>query len=115
MKKGQILETRDYDLFELHNINRDVDKNKLTLAVIHLLRAVNDEREKSTVIEKLDTASESKKALAKMLRSYGSLEYAHRRAQDFVAKAIASLADLKESDAKDALIETAGFIAGRAI
>jgi len=96
-------------------LGSDVDKNKLTLAVIHLLRVVSNGREKSTVIEKLDTASESKEALAKMLRSYGSLEYAHRRAQDFVTKAIASLADLKESDAKDALVETAGFIAGRAI
>jgi geranylgeranyl pyrophosphate synthase len=48
-----------------------------------------------------------------MLKSYGSLEYAHSRAREFVAKAIQLLAGLKESDAKDALIETARFIIGR--
>lgn len=91
---------------------RDVDKNKLTLAVIHLLRAV-DEGEKSAVKSKVNGRWENKEALAEMLSRYGSLEYAHSLAQEFVAKAIASLTDLKESDAKDALIETAGFVAGR--
>ena len=49
-----------------------------------------------------------------MLRRYGSLEYARSRVQQFVARAIASLTALKESDAKDALIETAEFAANRA-
>ena len=92
----------------------DVDKNKLTLAVIHLLRAV-ERGEKSAVIEMLKTPGESKKALAEMLGSYGSLEYAHGRAQEFVAKAVQALVSLKESDAKDALIEAARFVAGRMI
>ncbi len=95
-------------------LGSDVDKNKLTLAVIHLLGEV-DEREKSNVRSKLNAWGENKELLAEMLRSYGSLEYAHSCAQEFVAKAIGSLAGLKESDAKDALIETAGFIADRVI
>jgi len=95
-------------------LGSDVDKNKMTLAVIHLLKAVG-ESEKSIVKSKLNARGESNEALAEMLRSYGSLEYAHSRVQEFVAKAIASLTDLKESDAKDALIETAKFIAGRAV
>ncbi|MBA7690062.1 Heptaprenyl diphosphate synthase component 2 [subsurface metagenome] len=92
----------------------DVDKNKLTLAVIHLLRAV-DEGEKSAVKGKVNSRWENKEALAEMLRRYGSLEYARSRAQQFVTKAIASLTGLKESDAKEALIETAKFIGCRAI
>jgi len=92
----------------------DVDKNKLTLAVIHLLRAV-DEGEKSAVKGKVNGRWENKEALAEMLRRYGSLEYARSRAQQFVTKAIASLTGLKESDAKEALIETAKFIGCRAI
>ncbi len=95
-------------------LGSDVNKNKLTLATIHLLRAV-DESGKSGVTEMLNSPGESKKALVEMLRSYGSLGYAHGRAQDFVAKAIASLAGLKESDAKDALLETAKFVGRRAI
>lgn len=95
-------------------LGSDVDKNKLTLPVIHLLRAV-DESEKSTVKSIVNTAGQSKKALAELLTSHGSLEYAHSRAQEFVAKAIAALADFKESSAKEALIETAKFIERRAI
>ena len=95
-------------------LGSDVDKNKLTLAVIHLLRVVERE-EKSAVIEMLNASGESKEALVEMLRSYGSLEYAHGCAQKFVAKAVRALVSLKESDAKDALIEAARFVAGRMI
>ena len=95
-------------------LGSDVDKNKLTLAVIHLLRAV-EEREKSFLIKEMNTSGQSKDALVEMLRSYGSLEYAYSRAQEFVAKAIAALAGLRESCAKEALIETARFIGRRGI
>jgi octaprenyl-diphosphate synthase len=92
----------------------DVSKHKLTLAVIHLLGAVEN-REKSAVTSKLSAVGEGKGELAEMLSRYGSLGYAHRRAQEFVAKAIASLAGLKESDAKGTLIETAKFMVSRAV
>jgi len=93
-------------------LGSDVDKNKLTLAVIHLLRTVGN-RESSVVKNKLAAAGESRQGLAEMLKSYGSLEYAHSRAREFVAKAIQSLAGLKESRARDALIETARFVSDR--
>jgi octaprenyl-diphosphate synthase len=92
----------------------DVDKNKLTLATIHLLREM-DETEKPAIINELNAEQEGKGALAEMLRSYGSLEYAQNRAQEFVAKAVRALAGFKDSDAKEALIETAKFAANRAI
>jgi len=95
-------------------LGSDVDKNKLTLAVIHLLTEL-DENEKTAVKTKLSTKGEDRGALVEMLRRYGSLAYAHSRAQNFVAKAIASLSSLKESDAKEALIETARFAGERAI
>ena len=105
----------------------DADKNKLTLAVIHLLATAN-KKEKDAVrnflCTKPDTSSITqqalrdtqyeKKSLAKMLRSHGSLEYAQNQAHEFVAKAILSLANVKESGAKDGLIEIAGFVAARA-
>ena len=93
-------------------LGSDVDKNKLTLAVIHLLR-VADKKEKSVIISKLSAEGENKAAFAEMLRAYGSLEYARSRAQEFIAKAIAAIDDLKDSDAKEALIETAKFMASR--
>ncbi len=147
-------------------LGSDIDKNKLTLAVIHLLRAL-DEREKSAVINSylvspvrgtalggnpnsitrnnmIQTPLEvnrqlltgqkgevsngvnreayperdarcEKESLAEMLGRFGSLEYAHSRAQEFVTKAMDALTDLKKGEAKDALIETAKFIGQRAI
>lgn len=92
----------------------DVDKSKLTLAVIHLLREVG-ETEKPAITNELNEAGDRKDVLAEMLRSYGSLEYAQNRAQEFVAKAVGVLAGFRNSDAKEALIKTAKFVANRAI
>jgi len=98
-------------------LGSDADKNKPTLAVIHLLRAV-DEEEKSVVIDSYlerKNTQYDKPALVEMLSHYGSLEYARNRAQEFVAGAVRALVGLQESDAKKALIETAKFMASRAI
>ena len=93
-------------------LGSDVDRTKLTLAVIHLLKMV-DEREKGAVIEKLSTPGQNKKALTEMLSSSGSLEYAFRRAEEFAAKGVHALADFEKNEARDALIETADFMAGK--
>jgi geranylgeranyl pyrophosphate synthase len=123
----------------------DIDNNKLTLAVIHLLR-IMDEREKNAVINSyledpvgssitgnnmIDKGENSngvsrevclkrdarceKERLAEMLGRMGSLEYAYSRAQEFVAQALDALTELGEGKAKDALIETAKFFGRRAI
>ncbi len=93
----------------------DVNKNKLTLAIIHLLRMADDE-DRQKVHEALkQTAGAGKDILLKMLRHHGSLEYAHSQAQEFLNKALSALTGLKQSRAKEALIETAKFMANRAI
>ncbi|MDD5326215.1 MAG: polyprenyl synthetase family protein [Phycisphaerae bacterium] len=89
-------------------LGSDVDKNKLTLAVIHLLGTI-DEKKRASVIDSLC----NKAGMIEMLKSSGSLEYAHDKAQEFVTKAIAQLAGLKEGEAKNALIETARLIGQR--
>lgn len=93
----------------------DVNKHKLTLPMIHLLAAVDD-REKETIInsylERKDVRYD-KCALVEILSRYGSLEYARSRAQQFITRAVQALTTLKDSDAKDALIETAKFMACR--
>jgi len=90
-------------------LGSDVSKRKLTLAIIHLLGAVEDP---APIRQSLSSIGAG---LAEMLRCYGSLEYARGRAQEFVARAVGALAGLKESDAKGALIETARFMASRAV
>ncbi|MFC1738241.1 polyprenyl synthetase family protein [Planctomycetota bacterium] len=94
-------------------LGSDVSKNKLTLALIHLLKTV-DEKKRQSLKRKLSAAEENKQTLKKMLGRFGSLEYAQKRARHFAAKAVESLAGLKQSGAKDALIQTAGLIAARA-
>ena len=96
-------------------LGSDVDKHKLTLAMIHLLRAVDESKKESVInsyLERKDVHYD-KDALTKMLDRYGSLEYAHGRAQEFVTRAVGALGNLKESEAKNALIETAKFMACR--
>jgi len=96
-------------------LGSDVDKQKLTLALIHLLKAV-DEEEKNNIINSFLDRKDSqydKHALVEILNRHGSLEYARSRAREFVATAKQSLADLKQSDSKEALIETAEFMVDR--
>lgn len=81
-------------------VGSDVDKNKLTLPVIHLLR-VADDSEREEVYNVLNIADGGGRGkLLKMLRSHGSFEYAHKQAQEFVTKAVHALADFGESDDK---------------
>ena len=96
-------------------IGSDVDKHKLTLALIHLLKVV-DEKEKNNIINSFLDREDSqydKHALVEILNRHGSLEYARSRAREFVTNAKQALGGLKQSDFKDALIETAEFMVDR--
>jgi octaprenyl-diphosphate synthase len=97
-------------------LGSDVDKHKLTLALIHLLKTV-DEGEKNNIINSFLDKKESqydKHALIEILTRHGSLEYARTRAREFVTVAKEALGNIEQSDFKDALIETAEFMIGRA-
>ncbi|MCK4753386.1 MAG: polyprenyl synthetase family protein [Planctomycetes bacterium] len=93
-------------------LRSDINKNKLTLAVIHLLKTA-DEKEKTAVIENLSTIETNQKTLTDMLQSCGSLEYAQNCAKQFAEKATAALADFEDGPAKKALIEIAVLAADR--
>ena len=95
------------------SLGSDVDKDKLTLAVIHLLRTV-DENERDVVKDRFSNPGRNKEALVEMLNRSGSLEYARNRAGEFIDKAHRSLADLRQSEAKIALLGIAEFVADRA-
>jgi octaprenyl-diphosphate synthase len=90
-------------------LGSDAGKSKLTLALIHLLRTVKKEAGEE-LIERLNNPLENKSVLLEMLKTHGSLGYTQNKAQEFAAKAIESLAGIRESDAKDALIETVKFL-----
>lgn len=96
-------------------LGTDVDKQKLTLPLIHLLNIADEQEKKSIIDSYLDRkdAECDRQALVRMLNRHGSLEYASKRAKEFIAAAVQSLADFKQSDARDALIEMARSTVGR--
>ncbi|MHC4725779.1 MAG: polyprenyl synthetase family protein [Planctomycetota bacterium] len=96
---------------------KDVYEYGPNLAAIHLLGLVG-QKDREVVINSCSGKKDlqhDKDTLAKMLKRYGSLEYVRARAQDFVTDSVGALDALKESDARDALIETVKFMACRAI
>jgi len=93
-------------------IGRDVDKNKLTLSLIHRLSSVG-EKEKTALIEKIENSRQDRKVLVDILSNNGSLEYAAMRAEQFVDLAVDSLTDISDSPAKQALLSIAKFVTNR--
>ncbi len=94
----------------------DVNKNKPTLALIHLLETLNEQEKKALINSHLDintAARPDMKVLVELLNRCGSLEYARERAQEYVNKAQQSLREINDSRAKDAMIETADFMVRR--
>ena len=98
-------------------LGSDVNKCKLTLAVIHLLETIDKVKRDELINKYLEAGNcpPDMEAFAKILEESGSLNYSRSRAQEYVNKAIESLEGLDECKAKNALIETAKFMANRAV
>ncbi len=96
-------------------LGSDIGTHKLTLAIIHLLRTV-DKSEKNAIISSYlenKDARAGRDALVKIMDRTGSLDYARSRTQEWVAEAIRALRYLDRNEAREALIETAQFMANR--
>jgi octaprenyl-diphosphate synthase len=85
------------------SLGTDVDQQKLTLPLIHLLTVAGPETA-SGVRQVLATPGNHKReALHPYLADNGSFHYAHRRAEDFAARASAELACLPPSECRSIL------------
>jgi octaprenyl-diphosphate synthase len=93
-------------------LGSDVERNKPTLPVIHLLKTL-DESECTNLVERFNTSPVSKRDILQMLEKAGSLEYACTRAEEYIVQAIASLESIDESEFKKGLIKTAEFVLAR--
>jgi octaprenyl-diphosphate synthase len=91
----------------------DLDKSTLTLAGIHLLQHV-EPSERERIHDMLQTPNRHRGELAGLLLRHGSLQYARRRACDYVARAVDTLQEVPAGAARDALLETARFMGDRA-
>ena len=90
----------------------DLAQDKPTLAVIHLLHTIDPTR-RAQICALLETPGGSRQALASVLEGHGSLRYARERAADFVAQACRELEQVPPCEAREALRETARFLADR--
>jgi len=90
----------------------DLAKDKATLPVIHLLQAVDPPR-RAALCVLLEAAPKSRREFLDTLERHGSLRYAREQAAAYVARAIQALDPVPPGEAKEALVQTARFMADR--
>ena len=93
----------------------DLREGKATLAVIHALeRGTGADREAiRTVLADRSFDAVSHAEILEILRRHGSIEYAMDTAGAYAEAARLSIAELRESDAKRALLWMPGFVTAR--
>jgi octaprenyl-diphosphate synthase len=92
----------------------DLDRDKLTLPLIHLFKTANDaDKQKVKQILSRQNGDADRMELVKKLNFSGSIEYARKQAEEFAEKAISALKALSNNKGGEALVETARFIIGR--
>jgi len=90
----------------------DLDKKKLTLPLIHLMRQA-DIKTKKRIKDTLLNGKLKSETLLNFLESFGSIDYSRRQAQKYITNAVDALDNFTQSAEKDALIRTARYIAAR--
>ncbi len=106
--------TGDFGKYQ-KEIGGDISEGKRTLMVVHCLSRA-PEADRRRLMEILASHSREKGEIAEavsLLTKHGSVEYARKRAQALVAKAVKSLARLPESVDKASLVSIAGYVINR--
>ena len=93
----------------------DIRNGKKTLIVVHALDTLKEPEKTAllSVLGKKDATEEELRKGRDILEAVGSVEYASRIANEFVAKAKDKLGTLKDSEHKDALRAFADFMLSR--
>lgn len=92
----------------------DLDRDKLTLPLIHLLKTAGEvEKEKVKQILSQQNGDSGRMEMVTRLNTCSSIEYAKRRAEEFVEQAIAAIAAVGDNRGSKSLVETARFITSR--
>lgn len=92
----------------------DLDRDKLTLPLIHLLKTAGEaEKLKVKQILSRQNGDAGRMDLIEKLNTCGSIEYARKRAEEFVGQAITAIAGVGDNRGSKSLVETARFITSR--
>jgi octaprenyl-diphosphate synthase len=98
------------------SLGTDLEKGKLTLPVIKLLRELPPRERKELQDLIVSRGDADKKAVVlKMIRERDILSYCTRRATEFVEEAKSGLRQLPDSTHVDALVSLADFVLDRRV
>jgi octaprenyl-diphosphate synthase len=96
------------------SLGTDLDKQKMTLPLIHLLKSAEPAMASGVRRMLRESGGECRKQLTTMLEESGALEYSWERARWHVSEAVNSLEYLAESEAKSVLRVLAHYTVRRA-
>ncbi len=95
------------------SVGSDFDMEKPTLALIHYIRQAG-EKERSDIERMLDGGLCGSRDVGQLLLSAGCVDYARRKAEEYVNRGLDALSDLKGGDERDLLAQVAKFMVYRA-
>jgi len=97
------------------SIGEDLKEGKITLPLIHLLKNCGGTERKwlSQVMEKDQYLEGDLEKVLLLMTSYGSIEYAKKRAKDFADYARQDLSAFKDKPSKSALLTVADYVIQR--
>lgn len=95
------------------NLGDDLAEGKVTLPLIHAMRAGTDAQRELIRKAVLEGGLEHMSEIQRIIRDTGALEYTTEQARMAADKAVQALADIPESEYKDALVAIAGFAVQR--
>jgi octaprenyl-diphosphate synthase len=95
-------------------VGSDLDNSKLTLPLIHLLKTAGEaDKQRVKQILSRQNGDAGRMGLIEKLNACGSIEYAKKRAEEFVERAITAIAGVGDNSGSRSLVETARFVVGR--
>ena len=95
-------------------VGSDIREGKKTMIMIHALKHADDEQRKVLMVAmNEDSDHASIDAAVKVLNDIGSIEYARKEAKKYTEKALKSLGKVKDSPAKQQLIELVNYFVQR--
>ncbi len=97
------------------SLGEDLKGGKITLPLIHLLQHCKEEERKEVerLIGEPGLQEEDLKQVTALMRNYGSINYAIKKAQDFVDLAKEDLSCFKDSSHRQSLITMADYVVER--
>lgn len=96
-------------------IGNDIKEKKITLPLLHILNSADSSERKRILhlIKRKNKDTKVVKELIQLVIDRGGLEYAEKRMNEFKNKAITSLKEFPESEARESLIELMEYITTR--